>query len=96
MGHLFIKIYNCSYVSNVDGMVGSEENVCDLPAATGPCRAMFPRWFYNTNSRQCETFNYGGCRGNGNNFATKRDCELRCGRKDFLLITKKTIGSVST
>ncbi|CAL1266717.1 unnamed protein product [Larinioides sclopetarius] len=38
-----------------------------------------PRFFFNQESRQCEQFNYGGCRGNKNNFKTKEDCESKCG-----------------
>ncbi|CAL1266706.1 unnamed protein product [Larinioides sclopetarius] len=52
---------------------------CQQPKEVGPCRAIMPRFFFNQESRQCEQFNYGGCRGNKNNFKTKEDCESKCG-----------------
>jgi len=44
--------------------------VCSLPKAVGPCRATFPRWFYNSATQRCESFTYGGCGGNANQFKT--------------------------
>ena len=38
-------------------------NVCHLQAVTGPCRALFRRWYYDVDKRRCVRFNYGGCRG---------------------------------
>eukprot|EP01084_Bolivina_argentea_P029884 55445_1 len=55
-------------------------DVCALPAATGPCRAAFPRYFYNSNTGQCESFTFGGCDGNGNNFETLQECQSSCPR----------------
>ena len=43
-------------------------DVCKLPKVVGPCRARFPRYFYNSATGDCEKFFYGGCRGNANNF----------------------------
>ena len=45
---------------------------------TGPCRAAFPRWYYNIDSHKCEQFIYGGCNGTKNNFDTKAECEGSC------------------
>ncbi|XP_045168888.2 papilin-like [Mercenaria mercenaria] len=53
--------------------------VCELPKISGPCRALMPRWFYNTTSCKCENFNYGGCGANANNFLTKDWCTKNCG-----------------
>ena len=44
--------------------------LCQLPMEAGPCYALKPRYFFNFESRRCEKFIYGGCRGNGNNFDT--------------------------
>lgn len=52
--------------------------VCYLPPVTGPCRASFPRWYYNSLSKKCLKFTYGGCKGNMNNFHTKIDCKNHC------------------
>ncbi|XP_014354260.1 tissue factor pathway inhibitor 2 isoform X2 [Latimeria chalumnae] len=56
------------------------EDICLLPQDEGPCRALFLRYYYNTYTRTCETFYYGGCEGNNNNFASLEDCEKSCMR----------------
>ncbi|GFS71683.1 papilin [Nephila pilipes] len=56
------------------------DNVCFLPKVIGPCRARIPRYFFNKRTGKCETFNYGGCRGNDNNFNSKEKCEKRCSK----------------
>jgi len=53
-------------------------DVCGLPADTGPCLAVVPRWFFDDRSGRCERFVWGGCGGNGNNFETWEDCAARC------------------
>lgn len=62
----------------LDGVNEKPEPNCIEPRSLGPCRASIPRYFFNKQSKNCEFFIYGGCRGNGNNFATKEDCEDRC------------------
>ncbi|CAD7079844.1 unnamed protein product [Hermetia illucens] len=52
--------------------------VCSLPKDVGPCRAGKPRFFYNTATKQCERFMYGGCQGNENNFETIDACKAAC------------------
>ncbi|NXG79994.1 SPIT2 inhibitor, partial [Baryphthengus martii] len=51
---------------------------CAVPAVTGPCRASFPRWFYEPVNRTCRLFIYGGCRGNKNNYLSQEECLNRC------------------
>lgn len=53
--------------------------VCEQLKEIGPCRATLPRWFYNSRTRTCERFFYGGCQGNDNNFERQDECERRCG-----------------
>lgn len=53
--------------------------VCEQPKEIGPCRAGLPRWFYNSRTRACEQFFYGGCQGNDNNFDRQDLCERQCG-----------------
>ncbi|KAH3859208.1 hypothetical protein DPMN_101924 [Dreissena polymorpha] len=48
--------------------------VYNLPDVTGPCKAAFPRYFYNAQTCKCEDFIYGGCAGNGNRYETIEDC----------------------
>nr|XP_060643335.1 actinia tenebrosa protease inhibitors-like [Anolis sagrei ordinatus] len=52
--------------------------VCSLPPAKGPCPNRLTRYYYNHNRKQCESFIYGGCLGNGNKFPTPGNCEKRC------------------
>uniref|UniRef100_A0A914L2H6 BPTI/Kunitz inhibitor domain-containing protein n=1 Tax=Meloidogyne incognita TaxID=6306 RepID=A0A914L2H6_MELIC len=51
-------------------------NVCELEQDSGPCEALFIRWWYDKG--ECKKFVYGGCRGNGNNFKTLEECQARC------------------
>ncbi|KAJ6655572.1 hypothetical protein lerEdw1_005043 [Lerista edwardsae] len=60
----------------------SHVDICSLPPETGPCTALFERWYYNPRTRTCETFTYGGCKGNANNFQTLEACQRRCVRQD--------------
>ncbi|XP_075046649.1 amyloid beta precursor like protein 2 isoform X2 [Mixophyes fleayi] len=52
--------------------------VCSQEADTGPCRAMFPRWYFNVSQKKCVRFIYGGCGGNRNNFESLDYCMLVC------------------
>merc|ERR1712192_132805 len=51
---------------------------CHEEKRVGPSKAAIPRFFFDSESGSCSSFNYGGCRGNGNNFATQQDCEDKC------------------
>ncbi|XP_003457869.2 kunitz-type protease inhibitor 2 [Oreochromis niloticus] len=57
---------------------GSNNIRCRLPMKVGPCRAAFPRFFYNVTSRNCSGFVYGGCEANGNHFESQEECEATC------------------
>lgn len=51
---------------------------CGLPTLQGPCKAYEPRWAYSSSLRQCQSFIYGGCEGNENNFESREACEEMC------------------
>lgn len=53
-------------------------SVCELPVVPGPCKALESRYYYNSSKRRCETFFYGGCCGNANNFKTLVACTNTC------------------
>nr|XP_033786999.1 tissue factor pathway inhibitor 2 [Geotrypetes seraphini] len=52
--------------------------ICLLPPDEGECRALHRRFYYDRYTQSCETFLFGGCEENGNNFLTLEDCETTC------------------
>ncbi|XP_074990515.1 kunitz-type protease inhibitor 2 [Calonectris borealis] len=52
--------------------------LCSLPKAVGRCRASMPRWWFNVTGGACQSFVFGGCDGNANNFPTERECRESC------------------
>lgn len=49
-----------------------------MPSDSGVCYARYERYFYDSESKQCKVFNYGGCGGNANNFHSMKECETEC------------------
>ena len=45
-----------------------------------PCEGWFSRFYHDSLAGVCKEFIFGGCpnNSNGNNFATKEECEQRC------------------
>ncbi|CAH8499259.1 unnamed protein product [Heterobilharzia americana] len=56
----------------------SFNSICYYRLDEGPCRALVPRYFYNSTVGKCEMFKYGGCEGNENNFFTEEECNKTC------------------
>ncbi|XP_037560602.1 papilin-like isoform X3 [Dermacentor silvarum] len=55
------------------------EDPCRLPMDPGRCNNdTQERYYYNSQTGLCETFEYGGCEGNENNFAELESCKTRC------------------
>lgn len=77
---------NASSVANLLKMVSSSPQmkpfnafvVCELKPDSGPCKALGYRWYFNPTDGECQQFRYGGCRGNGNNFKTRAECQEAC------------------
>ncbi|XP_071963975.1 papilin-like isoform X2 [Antedon mediterranea] len=71
-----------------------DQDPCSLPAETGPCKALLPRWHYNVRTGSCEQFMYGGCMGNANNFADLDACNVVCGKSPVVepTILTTTVG----
>ncbi|XP_042540454.1 tissue factor pathway inhibitor 2 [Dipodomys spectabilis] len=65
---------------NAGAPTGNNANICLLPPDEGICRALLLRYYYNRHSQTCQTFSYGGCYGNANNFYTLEECEDACWR----------------
>ncbi|XP_066497538.1 tissue factor pathway inhibitor a isoform X2 [Hoplias malabaricus] len=51
---------------------------CALKKDEGPCKAVKDRFYFDIDTGRCEPFEYGGCRGNANNFETLEACEEMC------------------
>ncbi|XP_077478248.1 protein AMBP-like [Stigmatopora argus] len=64
--------------SGDDALMFNGSEACTLGAEPGPCFGIFQRFFYNSSAMACQTFHYGGCMGNKNNFKTERECLQRC------------------
>ena len=60
------------------GTGGTGSDVCSLPLETGNCLALIPRYGFNRATGRCESFMYGGCGGNANNFETAAECMTHC------------------
>uniref|UniRef100_A0A8C9AUT3 Eppin n=1 Tax=Prolemur simus TaxID=1328070 RepID=A0A8C9AUT3_PROSS len=60
-----------------------EHDICTMPKKSGPCMALFLRWWYAKENNTCSLFVYGGCLGNDNNFQTKATCLNFCQKRHF-------------
>ena len=65
--------------------------ICQLAMEAGPCYALKPRFFFNFQSRRCEEFIYGGCRGNENNFQTMQVSPYQNIRKGWIRSWKSVL-----
>ncbi|KAK7082228.1 hypothetical protein SK128_021740, partial [Halocaridina rubra] len=52
--------------------------VCYELKDSGYCEGAIKRWYFNREANRCETFRFGGCGGNLNNFETKEECLAAC------------------
>ncbi|XP_062241812.1 kunitz-type protease inhibitor 2 [Platichthys flesus] len=68
---------------------------CGAEPQAGPCRAAFQHWFFNRHTGTCQSFIYGGCRGNKNNHISKESCMAAC-TVSVLPSSKKSAADVST
>ncbi|XP_059155148.1 carboxypeptidase inhibitor SmCI-like [Physella acuta] len=59
---------------------GDRPSDCQLQPNKGRCYGYFLRYYFNPSSGRCDTFIFGGCLGNKNNFITRKKCMETCGR----------------
>lgn len=69
------------FKQNIVSFCLTAAQICSLPVETGRCFAAMKRFFFNSTSRRCEEFIFGGCEGNLNRFDTEKDCFDFCGCK---------------
>ncbi|XP_070190984.1 papilin-like isoform X1 [Littorina saxatilis] len=67
-----------STLSECNAACSAVTDICQLPQEPGRCLAFFPSFFFNSATKQCESFVYGGCGGNANRFSTSRECNAAC------------------
>ncbi|XP_078537492.1 collagen alpha-3(VI) chain [Lissotriton helveticus] len=53
-------------------------NICQMQKDEGPCRNHVLRWYFDSLTKSCARFWYGGCSGNDNRFNTQKECEKAC------------------
>ncbi|VDM58994.1 unnamed protein product, partial [Angiostrongylus costaricensis] len=72
--------YECYFDGYVWGCCPTKAYTCTLSPHKGvTCGSGSSyRYFYNSQTQECESFQYNGCDGNSNNFATREDCEGYC------------------
>ncbi|MCI4395762.1 hypothetical protein PGIGA_G00195760 [Pangasianodon gigas] len=58
-----------------------DQDPCTMPPVVGPCKGVFPRWYYDPTAGECKHFLYSGCKGNHNNFLQQADCANECIQK---------------
>lgn len=73
-----VEVFGPPRVTSAPGNSAEIDDTCFMPPDTGPCFDYTPRWFYNSETSKCETFPYGSCGGNANNFMDKQNCEAKC------------------
>ncbi len=56
----------------------SSDHACSLPKDEGTCFGIIPKYYYDNKEKICRMFLYGGCRGNGNRFDSREDCQTFC------------------
>lgn len=81
----FIALEDCE-----NSCLGSQET-CSLPPIVGDCNHNESRWYFDAANKRCTIFNFGGCNGNLNNFATIKECQERCDVSEKYPITELPI-----
>uniref|UniRef100_A0A914YYM5 BPTI/Kunitz inhibitor domain-containing protein n=1 Tax=Panagrolaimus superbus TaxID=310955 RepID=A0A914YYM5_9BILA len=73
--------YECYFDGNLWGCCPTKSYTCSLTQDSGvQCGAGTTfKYYYNTQTQACDSFQYNGCDGNSNNFASRDTCEEFCG-----------------
>ena len=60
-----------------------------LPPLQGQGTASVPRYYYDSTTQSCRSFQYRGRKGNQNNFLTEEDCAATCAGSFLRSITNR-------
>ncbi|VDL75178.1 unnamed protein product [Nippostrongylus brasiliensis] len=73
--------YECYYDGNMFGCCPTKAFTCSLVSSPGKTcgPGVSFKFFYSSQTQECESFEYLGCDGNSNNFASRQECESYCG-----------------
>ena len=63
-------------------------SICEVEVSKGPCHDKHTRYFYTNGD--CMKFDYTGCKGNSNNFATMSECQRICQTGQTTALTPET------
>ncbi|XP_036092335.1 collagen alpha-3(VI) chain isoform X6 [Rousettus aegyptiacus] len=78
---------------NTEPLARSETDICKLPKDEGTCRKFILKWYYDSDTKSCARFWYGGCGGNENRFNSQKDCEKICAP---VLVNPGVIAAIGT
>ncbi|XP_031637979.1 BPTI/Kunitz domain-containing protein-like [Contarinia nasturtii] len=84
----FLAITFVVLVSSAEEKTREEICALSLEPKEIACKARILRWFHNSETGRCESFIYGGCLGNENNFDSKEECQEFCGVKEYCTLPK--------
>lgn len=65
---------------------------CRLPIVQGPCQKPVLRWAFDAAQGKCIKFSYGGCKGNGNQFYSEKECKEYCGAPPLAGMAQQCVG----
>ncbi|CAI4230794.1 unnamed protein product [Auanema sp. JU1783] len=73
--------YECHFDGTMHGCCPTKAYTCSLSFHSGKTcgPGISFKYYYNTQTQECESFEYFGCDGNSNNFNSRTDCENYCG-----------------
>ncbi|GAB1602605.1 papilin-like, partial, partial [Argonauta hians] len=74
---------------------GSGEH-CFLATERGTCSNYVQKWGYDTETKRCKQFWYGGCGGNGNRFESEIECRTACSQRRVVTTPTRPQGCSGT
>ncbi|CAB3401564.1 unnamed protein product [Caenorhabditis bovis] len=73
--------FECYFDGTMHGCCPTKAFTCSLSPSPGKTcgPGVSFKYYYNPQTQECESFEYLGCDGNSNNFASRAECENYCG-----------------